>query len=310
MIGRRFGLLGAAGYIAPRHMAAIKEVGGVLVAACDPHDSVGVLDSYFPDADFYTDTTDFRRRVAGKIDVLSICTPNHLHTPHTAFGFGAGADVICEKPLALSVAEARALQTLEQGAGRKVWTVLQLRHLPAVQRLWGDVNVKAHAPWRKVKVEYVTRRGRWYGASWKGDDLLSGGVVANVGSHLFDLLAWVFADPILSRRGPPTVTVSEASPTRVRGTATLYKAEVEFLLSLDPADLPAGHPGPAHRVLTIDGVPLDLTGGGGAAFTELHTEVYRSTLAGAGWRISDAMPGIALVQAVREAAARLGGGTP
>jgi UDP-N-acetyl-2-amino-2-deoxyglucuronate dehydrogenase len=308
MIGRRFGLLGAAGYIAPRHLRAIRDVGGVLVAAADPHDSVGILDSYFPEAEFFTDSSAFHRHVAGKIDVLAVCTPNYLHTPHTAFGFGAGADVICEKPLALSVAEARALQTLEEGAGRKVWTVLQLRHLPEVRALRDEIQQFARR--RKVKVEYVTRRGRWYGASWKGDDLLSGGVVANVGSHLFDLLAWVFAEPNPVKRLPATVTVTEANPARVRGTVTLARADVEFLLSVAPADLPPGHPGSAHRVLTVDGEPLDLTGGasGGVSFTDLHTEVYRATLAGAGWRISDALPGIALVEAVRKAAARLSDG--
>ena len=301
MNSRRFGLLGAAGYIAPRHMRAIRDVGGVLVAAADPHDSVGILDSYFPEADFFTDVAAFRRHVAGKIDVLTICTPNWLHTPHTAFGFGAGADVICEKPLALSTAEARALQTLEQGAGRKVYTVLQLRHLPDVCALREEIQRFPRR--RKVNVEYVTRRGRWYGASWKGDDLLSGGVVANVGSHLFDLLAWIFAEPDAAKRVLASVTVTEASLTRVRGTVTLPRADVEFLLSLDPDDLPPGI-GPAHRVLTVDGEPLDLTGGGGTFFTDLHTEVYRATLAGAGWRISDALPGIALVEAVREAVRR------
>ena len=301
-----FGLIGAAGYIAPRHLAAIATVGGKLLFACDLHDSVGVLDSYFPKAEFsQSPPAFFNACAAAGVDYVVVCTPNHRHVDHVLAAFGAGADVICEKPLALSRPETAALAAMERATGRRVYTVLQLRELSQVRAL--RERIHASAPQRHdVRVAYVSRRGAWYFTSWKGDETRSGGVAANIGAHLFDLLTWLFGAPI-------EVEVHERSLARVRGRVLLVEAEVNFLLSVDPTDLPSGA-GHAHRVLSVDGRALDLTRDAAwdegvgqhipepdVAFTNAHVAVYRGVLAGDGWTIEDVQPGIDLTYLIRTA---------
>jgi UDP-N-acetyl-2-amino-2-deoxyglucuronate dehydrogenase len=282
----KFALIGAAGFVAPRHMAAISAVGGDLVAACDLHDSVGVLDRYFPDAAFFQSPPAFFSYCkAAHVDYFVICTPNHRHIDHTLAALSCGADVLCEKPLVLSGAELSALSAMEKVTGQSVYSVLQLRSAPLVRAL-----KESPPPDRaSVVVNYVTRRGAWYHASWKGDRDRSGGVTANIGSHIFDLLTWVFG-------AHTTICLDSPPGARVRGALTLERADVKFALSVEGSDLPPGYAGYAHRILTINGETLSLDAG----FTDLHTVVYQELLRGKGWTISDVREGIELVHAINE----------
>ena len=298
MSGKTFGLIGAAGYIAGRHMRAIRDVGGVLQAALDPSDSVGIIDSFFPDAHFFTEFERFDRHVdllhrSGQpIDLFSICSPNYLHDAHCRFALRSGADVICEKPLVLNPWNIDGLAEIEQATGRRIFNILQLRLHPAVKalkdRLNGDRNDRIH----DVDLTYVTSRGRWYSASWKGDVHKSGGIATNIGVHFFDMLVYVFG---AIRRN----VVHLREDTRNAGYLELERARVRWLLSIDRADLPqcATRNSPSYRSIIVDGEEFELSGG----FTELHTESYREVLDGNGFGIEEVRPCIEAVAHIREA---------
>lgn len=271
----RFALLGAAGYIAPRHMKAIAEVGGELVAACDPHDSVGILDRYSPDCAFFTETERFdryleklRARNQG-IDYLVVCTPNYLHDAHCRLGLRLGADVVCEKPVAVKPWNVDQLIEQESRYGKRIYSILQLRLHPA---LTFKVSVD-----HQVVIDYRTPRGRWYASSWKGDDAKSGGVLMNIGVHLFDL--------VLSLFGPCTAFHVY---DRMNGMLELDKANVVWRLSTDAKERPL-------RRLIVDQRPVDLTTG----FDDLHTESYRRILEGRGFGLNEAKPAITLIHEMK-----------
>jgi UDP-N-acetyl-2-amino-2-deoxyglucuronate dehydrogenase len=296
---KNFALIGAAGYIAPRHLKAIHDTGNRLIAAIDPKDSVGVLDRYFPDARFFTEIERFdrfleklrREKSADRIDYLSICSPNYLHDAHARLGLRVHADVICEKPLTITPWNIDALSDLEAEFGKKIYTVLQLRLLPSLAGLKRDLEARQGRKRAQVCLSYVTRRGPWYQVSWKGDPEKSGGVAMNIGIHFFDLLMWLFGKCGRSE-------VHLASADKMAGMLELQWADVTWFLSIDAADLPEGQLDkgePAFRSLTVDGAELEFSSG----FTELHTEVYRDILRGAGYGLADARPAVELVHALR-----------
>jgi UDP-N-acetyl-2-amino-2-deoxyglucuronate dehydrogenase len=293
----RFALIGAAGFVAPRHLGAIQAVGGDLVAATDPSDSVGVLDEHFPETRFFREIERFDRyletlRRAGpgsQVDWVSICSPNFLHDAHVRLALRVRANALCEKPLVLSPWNLDALSALEEETGQRVATVLQLRLLPAVRAL--RERLSGGTARHEVELRYVTRRGPWYQVSWKGDESRSGGLAMNIGVHFFDLLIHLFGDS----RG---IELERRDAWRVSGSIELERADVRFFLSIAADDLGSevrARGGFAERTLTIDGEALDLSPG----FTDLHTEVYRETLAGRGFRIDDARPSIELVHRLR-----------
>ena len=293
-------LTGLAGYVAPRHLQAIRDTGNRLVAAMDPHDSVGVVDAYFPEAAFFTEFERFDRHLEKlrrgpedeRVRLVSVCSPNHLHDAHARLALRIGADALCEKPLVLNPWNLDPLEELEAEHGRRVWTVLQLRVHPDLVALKAALDVDPGTR-RAVRLTYVTSRGRWYRYSWKGDAARSGGVATNIGVHFFDLLMWLFGAVRESE-----VHLSE--PERVGGALALERADVEWFLSLDAADLPEHVLGaqPTYRSITVDGEEVEFSGG----FRDLHTRVYEETLAGRGFGISDARPSIELVHQIRSAA--------
>lgn len=291
---KNFALTGAAGYVAPRHLKAIKETGNRLVAAVDPHDSVGVLDSYFPDASFFTEFERFDRHLEklrrgpeeNRVQYVSICSPNHLHDAHIRQALRIGAHAICEKPVVLNPWNLEALQKLEEEYGRSVFTILQLRLHPSVIALKEKLNNSE--PRHKVELRYIAPRGRWYEYSWKGDAEKSGGVATNIGIHFFDLLIWLFGNV-------QSATVGVSSPHRMSGSLVLERADVTWLLSIDGSDMPTNAAGRGHRSIIVDGNDVDLTGG----FEDLHTLSYREILAGHGFTLTDAAPSIELVHSLR-----------
>ena len=296
-----FALTGLAGYIAPRHLKAIADTGSRLVAAVDPHDAVGVVDGYFPDAAFFTEVERFDRHLeklrrgpeAERVHVVSVCSPNHLHDAHVRLALRVGADAICEKPLVLNPWNLDALEEIEAERGGRVWTVLQLRVHPALVALKARLDAERAAGGgrrRAVRLTYVTSRGTWYRYSWKGDPRRSGGVATNIGVHFFDLVQWLFGP--VSRH---EVHVSE--PERAAGLLELPGADVEWFLSLDPADLPEAGAQRTYRSITVDGEGVEFSGG----FADLHTQVYERTLAGDGFGIAEARPSIDLVHSIRHA---------
>lgn len=291
----RFALIGAAGFIAPRHMKAIKDTNNVLLAALDPSDSVGVIDSYFPDADFFTEFERFdrhvdkRRRKGQPVEFVSIASPNYLHDAHIRFALRSNAHAICEKPLVLNPWNADALADIEQESGRHIYNVLQLRHHDAIIALRDKI---ADAPAGKVfnvDLTYLTSRGHWYTVSWKGDQERSGGIATNIGVHFFDMLAWVFG-----RRRHSLVHVHKDDVAA--GYLEFERARVRWFLSINAAHLPAAAAGKrTYRSITIDGEELEFSDG----FTELHTVTYQEILAGRGFRIEDARPAIETVFEIR-----------
>lgn len=277
-----FALIGAAGYIAPRHMTAIKANGGDLKVAYDPNDSVGVIDSHFPQAHFFTEFERFDRHVdklrrrGEQIDYVSICSPNYLHDAHIRFGLRAGANVICEKPLVLNPWNIDGLAEIEQQTGHRINTILQLRLHPAIQALKERI-AKSNAR-HVVDLTYITSRGRWYHASWKGEEAKSGGVATNIGVHFFDMLAYVFG-PLQSQ------TASLRQPERAGGLLSYEKADVRWFLSVDANDLPDNVKGKktTYRSITVDGEEVEFSEG----FTDLHTRSYEEILAGRGYGLDD-----------------------
>jgi UDP-N-acetyl-2-amino-2-deoxyglucuronate dehydrogenase len=294
---KRFALIGVAGYIAPRHLKAIKDTGNVLVAALDPSDSVGILDSYFPDADFFTEFERFDRhleklRHKGQgIDYVSICSPNYLHDAHVRFALRIGADAICEKPLVLNPWNVTGLEEIAAETGRGINTILQLRLHPSVAALKKKIANSPEGKIHDVDLTYITSRGRWYTYSWKGDDRKSGGVANNIGIHFFDMLCYVFG-------GVKSSVVHLYEPRRAAGLLELKKAKVRWFLSLERDDLPVkpqeGKP-MTYRSITVDAENVEFSEG----FAELHTESYRRILAGDGFGPEVVRPSIEIVSGIR-----------
>jgi len=294
---KKFAITGVAGYIAPRHLRAIKDTGNILVAAADPHDSVGILDQYFPDAAFFTEIERFDRhldklRRSGKgIDYLSICSPNNLHDAHIRLALRNDAHAICEKPLVLNPWNLDLLEKLEEEYKRKIFSILQLRVHPSLISLKDKIEKERKTSKHKVELTYVTSRGKWYDYSWKGDPQKSGGIATNIGIHFFDLLIWLFGKPI-------NYNILMNRTDKMKGELELESADVSWFLSIDKKDL-AGDlirgGKTTYRSIKIDDKEIEFTEG----FTELHTEVYRRTLNGNGFTISDARASIEFVQQLR-----------
>ena len=296
---RRFAISGVAGYVAPRHLKAIRDTGNRLIAAVDPHDSVGILDSYFPDVAFFSEFERFDRhleklrRDGEGIDYLSICAPNHLHDAHIRLALRLDADAICEKPLVLNPWNLDALAELENETGQRVFTILQLRVHPSLIELRKKLQAETGKR-HQVRLTYITSRGPWYRYSWKGNEGRSGGVTTNIGIHFFDMLMWLFG-------GVDRAGIHLREPGRAAGTITLDRADVTWSLSINKDDLPfEPEPGKktTYRSITVNGEEIEFSGG----FTDLHTRVYEETLAGRGFGIEDARPSIELVYRLREMA--------
>ena len=294
---KNFALIGAGGYIAPRHMKAIKDTGNNLIAALDKNDSVGILDSYFPDADFFTEFERFDRhleklkRQGKKIDFVTVCSPNYLHDAHIRFGLRIGANVICEKPVVLNPWNIDALQEIEKETGQQVFTILQLRLHPAIIALKEKIDAAPPGKKHTVDLQYITSRGHWYHTSWKGDITKSGGIATNIGVHFFDMLMWIFG-PVKENN------VTQHSKTTASGNLELEKATVNWMLSIDVNTLPADVKAAGKRTfrtLTIDGDAFEFSEG----FTELHTHSYANIIAGNGFPLSETKRSIDLVHKIR-----------
>ncbi len=294
---KNFALIGAAGFIAPRHLKAIKDTGNVLVAAMDKFDSVGIIDSYFPHADFFTEFERFDRHIdkvrrqGKKIDYVSICSPNYLHDSHIRFGLRQQADVICEKPLVLNPWNVDALADIEKETGKKIYTILQLRLHPAIIKLREKIMSTDREVRAEVELTYITSRGKWYHHSWKGEESKSGGIVTNIGIHFFDMLVWVFG-PV----GEMKIEKYEAD--HASGYLELSNARVKWFLSINEDHLPesvkqAGKR--TYRSLKMDGTEIEFSDG----FTDLHTTSYQHILSGKGFGLADAKPSIDLVHKMR-----------
>jgi len=299
-MSKNFAIIGCAGYVAPRHLKAIRDTGNHLVAAVDPHDSVGVLDQYFDNVSFFTEFERFDRHIEklrrkgdeNRIHYVSICSPNYLHDAHVRFALRIGADAICEKPVVIKPWNIDALTEIEKETGHKAFTVLQLRHHKSIielrEKLKADKSDKKH----DIMLTYITPRGPWYHYSWKGKLEQSGGLATNIGIHFFDLLIWLFG-PVVNKE------VHVTNTTRIGGYLELEKARVRWLLSIDKNDLPEqakAEGKTTYRSLTMDGDEIEFSGG----FTDLHTVVYQEILNGGGFGLADARPSVELVHTVRE----------
>ncbi|MBY4598603.1 Gfo/Idh/MocA family protein [Ottowia caeni] len=298
---KKFALIGAAGYIAPRHMIAIKATGNQLVAAYDPNDSVGIIDSHFPEADFFTEFERFDRHVdklhradnGAEIDYIAICSPNYLHDSHMRFALRSGADAICEKPLVLNPWNIDGLLDIERSTGNKVNTILQLRLHPAIVALKEKIANAAANGKHEVDLTYITSRGHWYLQSWKGDLKKSGGIATNIGVHFFDMLHFIFGALQQSN-------VHYTSDTKAGGYLEYEKARVRWFLSVDVADVPREQLEKGQRTyrsITVDGEEIEFSGG----FTDLHTRSYEEILAGRGFGLEENRTAIETVASIRNA---------
>lgn len=294
---KKFALIGAAGYIAPRHMKAVKDTGNVLLAAYDKFDSVGVMDSYFPEADFFTEFERFDRHVEklkrtdNKIDYVSICSPNYLHDSHIRFGLRVGADVICEKPLVLNPWNIEALKEVEMEHGTRVFNILQLRLHPSIIALKKRIDEGPKDKIYDIDLAYITSRGHWYYTSWKGDVSKSGGIATNIGVHFYDMLTWVFGKVNKN-------VVNIHTHDRAAGYLELEKARVRWFLSINADTLPESvkaRGGRTFRSLSLEGEEIEFSDG----FTELHTHSYQHILDGHGFGLEEAMGSISLVHDIR-----------
>ncbi len=296
---KNFALIGAAGYVAPRHLRAIKETNNNLVCALDPHDSVGILDNYFRDVKFFTEFERFDRHIEKLrrecpekcIDIVSICSPNYLHDAHIRFALRVGADVICEKPVVLNPWNIDVLQRLEKETDNTVNIVLQLRLHEEVQKLKRKIEKEKSTKKHTIDLKYITARGPWYDFSWKGDINKSGGIVTNIGIHFFDLLIWMFGKV-------ENFQVEQLTARKAKGHLVLEKAEVNWFLSIDYDDLPEEVKNTqvtTYRNIDIDGQQLEISKG----FTDLHTEVYKRAISGKGFLFEDARPSVELVSNIR-----------
>lgn len=294
---KNFALIGTAGFIAPRHLKAMKETGSNLVAALDKHDNVGVLDSYFPNADFFTEFERFDRhldklkRKGDKVDFVSICSPNYLHDSHIRFALRYGADAICEKPLVLNPWNLDALEEIEQETGKKVFTILQLRLHPAMIALREKIARAPKGKIHDVDLTYITSRGNWYQRSWKGDNSKSGGIATNIGIHFFDMLIWIFG-------AVAKVVVDKLDADQASGSLELEKGHVRWFLSIQYDHLPAEVKADGkrtYRSLKLEGEEIEFSEG----FGDLHTRSYEEILKGNGFGIAEARPSIDLVYDIR-----------
>jgi UDP-N-acetyl-2-amino-2-deoxyglucuronate dehydrogenase len=295
---KKFTLIGAAGYIAPRHMKAIKDTGNDLVAAFDPYDGVGIMDSHFPNADFFTEFERFDRHIdklrrqGNPIDFVSICSPNYLHDAHIRFGLRAGCNVICEKPLVLNPWNIDSLEEIENETGRKIYTILQLRLHPSIIAL--REKVKNSPPDKKFNVElkYITSRGKWYHRSWKGELQKSGGIATNIGVHFFDMLTWIFGDVKENN-------VSRHTDDLAEGNLVFDKANVNWFLSIDYNQIPEQvrlQGKRTFRTLNMEGEEIEFSDG----FTELHTHSYQQILNGNGFGVTETKKAIEIVSEIRK----------
>lgn len=294
---KNFALIGVAGYIAPRHLKAIKDTNHQLIAALDKFDSVGIMDSYFPNADFFIEFERFDRHIekikrnGTHLDYVSICTPNYLHDSHIRMALRRGADAICEKPLVLNPWNVDALIDIEKESGNKIHTILQLRLHPSIIALKNRVENNVDNKKYDIDLTYITSRGSWYNISWKGDESKSGGVTTNIGIHFYDMLSWVFGDVQESQ-----VHLREKS--KASGYLEFEKARVRWFLSIDENDLPQDVKKKQQRTfrsITINNSAIEFSGG----FTELHTESYKKILEGKGFGLPDAKPSIEIVHSIR-----------
>ena len=295
---KNFALIGAAGYIAPRHLKAIKDTNNILIAALDKFDSVGVMDSYFPKADFFVEFERFDRHIEKikrqqniQLDYVSICTPNYLHDSHIRMALRRGADAICEKPLVLNPWNVDALQAIEKESGNKINTILQLRLHPSIIALKKKVETENKKGKYDIDLTYITSRGNWYDASWKGDESKSGGIATNIGVHFYDMLSWVFG-------GAQENLVHLREKDKSAGYLEFENARVRWFLSIDENSLPkqiqeVGQR--TYRSITVDGEEIEFSGG----FTELHTESYKGILKGNGFGLTEAKQSIEIVHAIR-----------
>jgi UDP-N-acetyl-2-amino-2-deoxyglucuronate dehydrogenase len=296
---KNFALIGAAGFVAVRHMKAIKDTGNNLVAALDKSDSVGVIDSYFPNADFFVEYERFDRHIdklhrnKKPIDYVSICTPNYLHDSHIRFALRHKADAICEKPLVLNPWNIDALEDLVQETGKNIYNILQLRLHPAIKALKEKIDADNSGKIYDIDLTYITSRGNWYFASWKAQDDKSGGIATNIGVHFFDMLTWIFGEVQQN-------IVHVLEPKRAAGSLVLKKARVRWFLSIDSETLPDAVKEKGQRTfrsITIDGSEFEFSEG----FTDLHTLSYQGILAGNGFHVADSRPSINTVYQIRQA---------
>jgi len=295
---KRFAIIGAAGFVAERHIRAVKETGNEVVAAMDTFDVMGRMDSYFPEAEFFTSEDELAmflvkcQKENNPVDFVSICSPNFLHIKHIELALKNGCDVICEKPLVIQAVDLDKIKRLEDETGKKVYTVLQLRYHPAILQLKNDVDGGVSENY-SVNLTYVTSRGKWYAKSWKGDSAKSGGVAANIGIHFFDMLTWIFGSVQKNE-------VKFYEPSKAAGELTFEKASVNWFLSIDAADLPDEAIKKGQRTwrsITVNDKEIEFSGG----FTDLHTETYRQILAGNGFGVEDARESIILTDLIRNA---------
>lgn len=298
---KNFALIGAGGYVAPRHMKAIKATNNVLVAALDPSDSVGIIDSYFPDADFFTEFERFDRHIdklhranfGSRIDYVSICSPNYLHDSHIRFALRSGADAICEKPLVLNPWNIDGLKDLEKDTGQTVNTILQLRVHPSIIALRDRVKQEDGSTKHEVDLTYITSRGHWYLQSWKGDQKKSGGIATNIGVHFYDMLHFIFGE--LQEND-----VHYSSPTKAAGYLEYEHARVRWFLSIDVDDVPVDARAEGkrtYRSITCDGDEIEFSTG----FADLHTRSYEEILVGRGFGLEENRVAIETVASIRNA---------
>lgn len=298
-MSKNFALIGAAGYIAPRHLRAIRDTGNRLIAAVDPHDSVGLLDQFAFDTRFFTEIERFDRHLEklrrgpeeNRVQYVSICSPNYLHDAHCRLALRVKADVICEKPLVINPWNLDPLAELEAESGHKINTILQLRVHPELIALHERLKSESASRQHDVILSYITGRGAWYHVSWKGNLEKSGGVATNIGIHFFDLLIWLFG-----RAG--ACRLFHSDPERMAGFVELENARVRWFLSVNCSDLPSSAVAAkksTYRSITVDGQEVEFSEG----FTDLHTRVYERTLAGHGFGLEDARPSIELTHCIR-----------
>ena len=297
-MGKNFALIGASGYIAPRHLQAIRDTNNNLVAALDKFDSVGIMDSYFPEADFFVETERFDRHLEKlkydkgiSLDYVSICTPNYLHDAHIRMALRRGADAICEKPLVTNPWNLDALQKMEKESGQRVWSILQLRLHKSIIDLKKKVEVAPKNKVFDIDLTYLTSRGNWYYTSWKGDTQKSGGIATNIGVHFYDMLSWIFGDVKEN-------IVHVQTHDRASGYLEFERARVRWFLSINYELLPQEIKAKGQRTyrsITIEGEELEFSGG----FTDLHTRVYEGVLEGNGYGLEDTRQAIEIVHDIR-----------
>jgi UDP-N-acetyl-2-amino-2-deoxyglucuronate dehydrogenase len=296
-----FALIGAGGYIAPRHLKAIKDTGNVLLASLDKNDSVGILDSYFPNTDFFIEPERFdrhldklRRQEVNKVEYVSICSPNFLHDAHIRLAIRNDAHAICEKPIVLNPWNIDALMELEEETGKRIYTILQLRHHPSILELKRQIEADTSGKKFDIDLTYITGRGKWYTYSWKGDITKSGGIGTNIGIHFFDMLSWIFGSL-------KTNIVHLSQSDKAAGFLELENARVRWFLSIDEQDIPQHQREQGkrtYRSITIENKEIEFSEG----FTDLHTVSYNNILQGKGYRTKDARYSVEIAHAIRNAA--------